>query len=152
MKRFLLFFICTVCIFCLTGCGKKKISVEELLNVTGKYGYIPSDVTVDAQNRNSKIVKSIYLTNNDDIEIKFSILQDMNSALNQFTITQRDVETYKEDGYLYSTEATTNYESYALNTKENYYYISRVDETYLYIKCNYKKKDEIIKFVEEIGY
>ena len=151
MKKFILIIISVLCIFCLTGCGKKKVSVEEFLSVTGKYGYIPSDVTSEAQKSNPKIVQSISLNNN-TIEIEFHVLEDMNSALNKYTIIQRNVESYRMEGYLFSTDATTNYESYALNTKDNYYYVSRVDETLLYIKGDYKDKDEIVNFVEEIGY
>lgn len=152
MKKVLLILVGLVFILCLTGCGKKKITVDELLNVTGKLGYIPTDVTSDAQQQFSKIVQSIHLTDNDGIEIEFSILEDINSTLNKYNIKQREVEKYKQDGFLYSTESTTNYESYALNTKEKYFYISRVDETYLYIKCDYEDKEEIVSFVEEIGY
>ena len=152
MKKVFLIIISVLCIFCLTGCGKKKVSVEEFLSVTGKYGYIPSDVTSEAQKGNPKIVQSISLVSNNGIEIQFHVLEDMNSTLNKYTVTQRNVESYRIEGYLFSTDATTNYESYALNTKDNYYYVSRVDETLLYIKGNYKDKDEIVKFIEEIGY
>ena len=152
MKRLSLLLISFFCIFCLTGCGKKRISVDEFLDVAGKYGYSSSDVTETDVRDNEKIIQSISTVDGDTIDINFIIFQDMNSCYNKYVSVQKQVEKNKQQGYLYSIDSTTNYESYTLNTADYFYYVSRVDETFLYIKGDYKKKDVIINFVNEFNY
>lgn len=152
MKKFLIFMVIIISSLFLTGCGKKEIDVNDFLSVAGRYSYISEDITNKDKENNPKIVQSISTTNNSDIEIKFIVFEDLNSAFNKYSIIQKEVEKLKQQDYLFSNVSETNYESYALNTKENYYYVARLDKTFLYIKGSYKDKDEIVSFVEEIGY
>lgn len=152
MKKFLIFMVIIISSLFLTGCGKKEIDVNDFLSVAGRYSYISEDITNKDKENNPKIVQSISTTNNSDIEIKFIVFEDLNSAFNKYSIIQKEVEKLKQQDYLFSNVSETNYESYALNTEENYYYVARLDKTFLYIKGSYKDKDEIVSFVEEIGY
>ena len=152
MKKFLIFMVIIISSLFLTGCGKKEIDVNDFLSVAGRYSYISEDITNKDKENNPKIVQSISTTNNSDIEIKFIVFEDLNSAFNKYSIIQKEVEKLKQKDYLFSNVSETNYESYALNTEENYYYVARLDKTFLYIKGSYKDKDEIVSFVEEIGY
>ena len=152
MKKFLIFMVIIISSLFLTGCGKKEIDVNDFLSVAGRYSYISEDITNKDKENNPKIVQSISTNNNSDIEIKFIVFEDLNSAFNKYSIIQKEVEKLKQQDYLFSNVSETNYESYALNTEENYYYVARLDKTFLYIKGSYKDKDEIVSFVEEIGY
>lgn len=152
MKKFLIFTVIIISSLFLTGCGKKEIAVNDFLSVAGRYSYISEDITNKDKENNPKIIQSISTTNNIDIEIKFIVFEDLNAAFNKYSIIQKEVEKFKQQGYLFNNLSETNYESYALNTEENYYYVARLDKTYLYIKGSYKSKDEIVSFVEEIGY
>ena len=152
MKKILFFVVIIISSLILSGCGKKEITVNDFLSVAGRYGYISEDITNKDKVNNPKIVQSISVSNNSDININFIVFEDLNAAFNKYSIIQKEVEKFKQQGYLFNNVSETNYESYTLNTKENFYYVARLEKTYLYIKGNYKSKDEIVSFVEEIGY
>ena len=152
MKKILFFVVLIISSLFLSGCGKKEITVNDFLSVAGRYGYISEDITNKDKVNNPKIVQSISVSNNSDININFIVFENLNAAFNKYSIIQKEVEKFRQQGYLFNNISETNYESYTLNTEENYYYVARLEKTYLYIKGNYKSKDEIVSFVEEIGY
>ena len=69
-----------------------------------------------------------------------------------FLTNKTTFESYKSNS---STELKTtmgNYETYALTSGGYYMYVSRVDNTLLYLRVDDKYKATVKSLVEELGY
>ena len=151
-KKGLLFgALCLVMLFLVTGCGKKTaITTSEFNSKAEKAGYQTTDIT--AQYSSYKHVKEATIAKNDNYQVEFYVITSEEEAKGMYETNKSDFENSKGSSSSYSSVELGNYSTYAQTSSGKYKYIARVDSTLLYIDVDEKYKDDVKKFVKELGY
>lgn len=149
-KKIILFSMFFIVLMILTGCGSKKaITTKEFINITENNGY----VIVDAKDQfDYDYIKEATIAKEDDYQLEFYVLDNISNANGMFEHNKSIFESYK-DGI--SAETSTNignYSTYSLQSGGYYMYLSRVDNTLLYIRVKGIYKDNVKNIVDKIGY
>ena len=143
--------LCFLMLFLVTGCGKKTvITTSEFISKAEKAGYQTTDIT--AQYSSYEYVKEATIAKNDNYQVEFYVIDGEDKAKGMFDTNKADFENSKGSSSSYSTVNLANYSTYALTSSGKYKYIARVDSTLLYIDVDEKYKDDVKKFVKELGY
>jgi hypothetical protein len=166
MKKFKLLTILFIGIIFLTGCSKKKtsISADEFFNNADKQGIVVTDVT-----SLYGLAKKAYQTQPNDGKYKIIFIEgeslndmqymffDEGKNIYEKAGIQDEYET-KEVGQL-TTKAPTkyiyngkNWESLEVITDNNYYYLSFIDNTLLYMESDTENRDKMEKLKDTIKY
>ena len=134
----------------LTGCvNKKAVTTNEFINVVKSNGYEVKDVK---DQFNYDYIKEATLAINDDYQIEFYVLDNASNAKKMFESNKQIFESYKSG---VSTEASSNVGNnsiFTLNSNGYYMYLSRIDNTLLYIRVESKYKDNVKSIVSKLGY
>lgn len=148
-----LFFIFIIVLISLTGCDNKKaISVDKFDNVLNSKEYTVEenkeyyDTFIDiTDGRKAKC--------SDKWEMEFFILSGNKDAELMFEKDRNMIEVYKgSDGSSELVVDLANYDVYEITASGHYGYVSRVDNTVLYVEAEEQYKDEIKAIIEELGY
>lgn len=150
VKRKILFFSMVFVLIFLTGCvNKKAVTTNEFINVVKSNGYEVKDVK---DQFNYDYIKEATLAINDDYQIEFYVLDNASNAKKMFESNKQIFESYKSG---VSTEASSNVGNnsiFTLNSNGYYMYLSRIDNTLLYIRVESKYKDNVKSIVSKLGY
>ena len=150
VKGKILFFSMVFVLIFLTGCvNKKAVTTNEFINVVKSNGYEVKDVK---DQFNYDYIKEATLAINDDYQIEFYVLDNASNAKKMFESNKQIFESYKSG---VSTEASSNVgnnSTFTLNSNGYYMYLSRIDNTLLYIRVESKYKDNVKSIVSKLGY
>lgn len=155
MKRnniFLKITLCLMMIILLTGCeNKKAINSHEFKEKATSNNYIVSDIT--SQFEKSKIVDNAVTANKLGAwVVEFYTLKSDSNAEYMFNYNKEKASNEKAKNSKEVSSSSGNFSTYSLTNNGYYIYICKVDNTLLYTKVNEEYKDEVNKFIQELGY
>lgn len=134
----------------LTGCGNKKaITTRDFKNITEQSGFSTID-TKDQFEENSIIEAT--LAYNLDYKIEFYVLNSDASAKGMFEHNKGIFESRKSGVSKYTSTNIGNSSTYMLQSGGYYMYLSRIDNTLLYVNVLDKYKDTIREVIKDLGY
>ena len=151
-KRGIIFaVICILTLFITTGCfSKTAITTSDFKSKMEAKGFITLDVK--QQFSQYDYVKEATVAKNDNYQIEFYVLTTTERAEYMFNTNKKIFEGSKASGSLETKAKVGNYETYSLTSSGYYMYISRVDNTFIYLKVNESNKDDVTKVIKELGY
>ena len=149
-KRFMLFSALFVFTIFLTGCGNKKaISTSEFINITKSNGF----EIVDAKDQfDEDMVLEATLAVGDDYKIEFYVLDSEFNANGMYKYNKSLFERNKSNVSLYSSTDLGNYSTYMLQSGGHYVYLSRIDNTFLYVDVLEEYKGSVKDIISKLGY
>ena len=151
MKKKIIFFsLLLVSVFMITGCGNKKaISTREFKNITEQDGL----TTVDVKDQFSdESVVEATIAHNDDIKLEFYILNGEASAKSMFSYNRKIFEGRKSGASKFASTDIGNSSTYMLQSGGYYMYLSRIDNTLLYVSVSEQYKDNVKEVIKDLGY
>ena len=151
MKKKILFLgLFLVSIFMITGCGNKKaVSTREFINITEQDGL----TTVDVKDQFSdESVVEATIAYNDDYKLEFYILNSEASAKSMFSYNKNIFESRKSGISKYASTDIGNSSTYMLQSGGYYMYLSRIDNTLLYVSVSEQYKDNVKEVIKDLGY
>ena len=151
MKKFLMGCLVLTMAFLLTGCGKKSaIDTSKFRSITEANGF---SVINDYDSYSSySSINETFLASKDNCDIQFFVLDNVNSAKSMFDINKNKFENSKTG---LSTEVSTslnNYDTYLVQTNGYYKYLSRVDNTLVYVNVLMECKDSVKNIIDIMKY
>ena len=144
--------LCLMIIILLTGCeNKKAINSDEFKDKATSNNYIVSDIT--SQFEKSKIVENAVTANKLGAwVVEFYTLKSNSNAEYMFDYNKEEASSKKVNNSKEVSSSSGNFSTYSLTNNGYYIYICKVDNTLLYTKVNEQYKDEVNKFIQELGY
>lgn len=133
--------------------NKEKIPISaDTFNTTmeGK-GYIMTDSTSQFAQYGSLMTKS-YVAQKSGYQIEFYELSDEENAISMYNTNKTKFESQKSNASASATASMNNYSTYSLTTNGKYKYLSRIDNTLVYVDVDESYKDIIKDIMKEIGY
>ena len=99
-------------------------------------------------------VESVTLAVNEKYQIEFFVMQDEASAVRAFAQNKYEFELYeKATGRASYTSVTMgNHGSYKLTAAGDFYVVSRIENTFLYIVTEVENKDDVNNILKKLGY
>ena len=150
-RGILLAVVCLLVLFVTTGCmNKKAITTSEFKSTMESKGFTTIDVL--EQFSEYKYVKEATVAKNDDFQIEFYVLSDTERADYMFNTNKKIFQNSKGSSTFETKSKIGNYETYSLTSSGYYMYISRVNNTVIYLNVNESKKDTVIKIIKDLGY
>ncbi len=149
-KKFLLFSLLLFGLLMLTGCGNKKaITTHDFKNITEQSGFS----TIDAKDQfDETSVVEATLAYNDDYKIEFYVLDSDADAKGMFEYNKNIFEGRKSGVSKYASTNIGNSSTYMLQSGGYYMYLSRIDNTLLYVSVLEKYKDSVREVIKDLGY
>ena len=155
MKKSFFFLSIIMALVILIGCqsSRNPITANEFTAKAETVGY----TVQDAANQFPKDAVEDYLiaikgTDTIDYQIEFAVVPTVEQAINAYTENRNTFESKKGTASVYSSVSMGNYSYYTLTTDNKYYVISRIENTFIYVDVSAEYKDEIVKFLQDIGY
>ena len=156
MKKLALIALLGLAVFTLMGCGKKtvitkdefiqkaeanKMLTEDNSAEFAEYDYLKSVISAGVVSDNTVKWKCDFMTASDD-----------DYAKRLFASNKEKVDGMITGSTSNSSVNMGNYNTYSLNGDGKYAYLSRVDDTLLYLVVDEKYKEEAKAFVKTLGY
>ena len=150
-KNLFLFSLLFSMLLILTGCGNKKvITTDKFIDITEKNGFVTKDVL--DQFSNTDVLDATIANYNSDFQLEFYVLDSTEGAKEMFLNNKNIFETYKGSVSKYSSTDIGNSSTYMLESSGYYMYLSRVDNTLLYVKVDDIYKERVKSIIKELGY
>ncbi len=150
-KGLLVSVICFIMLFIITGCGNKKaISTDTFKTNAEGEGFTVTDV--QAQYSSYGYINQATVAAKDGYQIEFFVLSDSTYAKSMFDTNKAILENINGNNKTKTEINMSNYNKYTVSTSTNYGYLSRIDNTLIFINASNDKKDDIKKFVKKLGY
>lgn len=151
-KKIIMLSVLFLSLLFITGCGNKTmIDTNEFKNKTNENGYTYTDVT--SQFKDSVFIKEASIAGSiDGWQIEFYTLEDQNYASSMFEKNKLEFDNERGASSIKTSSSGKNYDRYSLTTSDLYMYLSRIDNTLIYVKENVKNKDAISEFIKDLGY
>lgn len=152
MKKILLLISSIFLVIMLTGCAKKtSITTKEFVSYAHEHTYEPYNI-IEQYSQFTNIKEATLVRGREGWQIEFYVLIDANAADNMFITNKNKFEKSKGTSSSSMNTSGTNYKTYTLKTNGEYKYISRIDNTLLFVDENANYEKEIKEFINEIGY
>ena len=150
-RGILLAVVCLLVLFVTTGCmNKKAITTSEFKTKMKDKGFTIVDVL--EQFSEYQYVKEATVAKNDDYQLEFYVLSDDERANYMFNTNKQIFQNSKGSSSFETKNKMGNYENYSLTSVGYYMYVSRVNNTLIYLKVNESKKDAVIEIIKDLGY
>ena len=114
-------------------------------------GYIMTDTTIQFAQYGDYMTKS-YAAQKPGYQIEFYELSNVENAINMYNTNKLIFELQATDTSISSTASMKNYSKYSLSANGKYKYLSRIDNTLVYIDIDESYKDTVKDLIKEIGY
>lgn len=152
IKKYFISILAITLLFTLTGCfSKEKINSKKFIDISKKEKLTIYEVTTQFKSYDN--VKKVYAASNlRGWGITFFEFKNSDSAENIFNKKVEEFKKNKSKNDEDDKSGIRNYSIYELTTSNNYYYISRVDNTLLIVDADSTHKKEINSFIEKIKY
>jgi len=151
MKNKLKVIVLIICVLCLCGCGtkeKESISSKQFLepledsftvnDIKDNYSFATEAYLATYQKNE---IKMIYTKGETTYDIKSVFADEVSNVLSAMNKSDK-VETSKGD----------NWEKLVASNEQNYYYLIRVDNTYIYSSSSLNSKAALKKILKQYGY
>ena len=157
MKKIALILTVVIVLAMMDGCliqeaSRTPISANEFTTKAEAAGYRIQDAADQASGAAEDYLIAIQGTSAIDYQIEFFVVSTVDQAKATYQGNLSKIESQK--GAI-STNLSADKETYAyykLASDNRYYVISRIENTLVYIDASEKYKDEIVKFLRDIGY
>lgn len=157
MKHFLKIFL-IVMLIGLIGCSplesmvedKPKLSLSEFKEKMESNEFVVIDAS--AQLVEQKQIEGAYIAQKDGYQIEFFDLNSSENAIGMFNYNKSLFEKEKEGGSLEFQTNGKNSSTYTLKTNGMFKYISRIDDTFLYLNVAVENEEEVKLILEGLGY
>jgi hypothetical protein len=152
MKKILLFIVGIFMLFTLTGCSKTSMTTDQVKSLASGKGYNAVDVISQYAEATQVKEATVIQGDNGNFQFEFYVLDTADSAVGMFNTNVVRFDQFDSGTKAKATVNGKNYATYSLTTSDKHRYLSRVDNTLLYVDVDVKYKDEVKTFVEELGY
>lgn len=152
-KKILITIICVLSLFIITGCGNKEVmTTEEFNKICEDNDLIITDAKDQFEDvtylKEASIASSL-----SGWQIEFFTFENEEYAKDMYEKNKKDFEENKDgDVALEKSTNLKNYSTYILSTSDNYMYISRVDNTVIYLKVSDSNKKDVQKILKKLNY
>lgn len=130
---------------------KTPISADTFNTIMEGKGYVMTDTTIQFAQYGSLMTKS-YAAQKNDYQIEFYELSTDENAISMYNTNKTKFESQKSNASASATASMNNYSTYSLTTNGKYKYLSRIDNTLVYIDVDESYKDIVKDIMKEIGY
>lgn len=167
MKKYLkLFCLVLVSILLLTGCSstKEAISGDKFVEVANSFYYYPKDITSyydyseTAKFYNDKDISMTFIVGKRAYDIEGVFLDEVKNIYEKsgYNVTESTTQAVVNTTTLSATKADItsgkNWQKVIITNADKFYCVSRIDDTYLEIEADISQKDNLIKFLDALGY
>lgn len=152
-KTLILLLLVCASLFILTSCGSKTaITSDDFKTKMEADGYTIVDAT--DQFSGYEYINNVYLAVDKDktYQIEFYDISTEEYADGVFQNNKSIFEDSKGSTSAESSTSVNNYETYSLSSNDTYKYISRVDNTMLYVDVSSEYKDTVKEVIDKLGY
>lgn len=149
MKKILLLLVLTLAVS-FYGCSERTpISVDTFKQTMTEAGFIIHDVS---DQFDPGIARSVTVAlKSNDYRVEFFVLTSEANAAASFANNKSNLEPLA-GGNVTTSKTMSNYSSYTLTTKEQFYGVYRVGDTMIYLRAPRDQKDAVAKLVKDLGY
>lgn len=130
---------------------KVSMSADNFKTMMESKEYTVTDTTSLFAKYENYMLKS-YVARKNDYQIEFYELSNEENAISMYATNKSKFESQISNAYARTSVSMKNYEKYSLTANGKYKYLSRIDNTLIYIDANEEYKDEITNCMKEIGY
>ena len=153
-KKLIIIFTLFLTLFTLTGCflkPRKAASADDFKSIASKHNLTVVDVY--DQMKQYEVIKTALLARaSDGWQIEFYILSTDDDAIDMYETNKTLFENSKEGKSREKYANIKNYSMYNLISGGKYMYLSRINNTLLYVKVDKKYEDNVKRIVKELGY
>ncbi len=114
-------------------------------------GYVMTDTTSQFAQYPNYMSES-YVAQKTGYKIEFYELTSEENAISMYNTNKTKFESQKTNASASATASMNNYATYSLTTNGKYKYLSRIDNTLVYIDVDESYKDIVKDIMKEIGY
>ncbi len=135
--------------------GREPIDADKFESTAISSGYsvqIDNDFGKEYNSIDNAFVAS---DEQDDYQIAYLVINSSDNAKEIFQSKKADLEKIKsenEGNNHSSASSSSKFEKYKLTTKDHFLYIARIENTVILINAGIEDKEEVEKFIKEIGY
>lgn len=130
---------------------KTPISANTFNTTMESKGYVVTDTTsLFAQYPN--YMSESYVARKTGYQIEFYELTSVENAISMYNTNKTKFESQKSNASAFVTTSMNNYSIYSLSINGKYKYLSRIDNTLVYIDVDEDYKDIVKDIMKEIGY
>ena len=130
---------------------KTPISANTFNTTMESKGYIMTDTTSQFAQYGNYMSKS-YAAQKTGYQIEFYELSSEENAISMYNTNKTKFESQKSNASASATASMNNYATHSLTTNGKYKYLSRIDNTLVYIDVDESYKDVVKDIMKEIGY
>lgn len=150
-RYFLGLIVCFSLLLLLSGCGKKTaISTSKFISIAEKHNLQVENIISKIET--STNIDDAVMVGNDNWQIEFYVINSEDDAIAIFENNKNIFEESKSGSSAYSSVNMVNYSTYSLESNDEYKYLCRIDNTFLYVNVDKIFKDSVKNFINEIGY
>lgn len=130
---------------------KDPISADDFTEAMEDEDFIVEDCTDQFEGEDG--VDKVLVAGTDDYQIEFFEVDTVEQAKDAYAQNKASFEEeYGGTGASKSEVNIANYSKFVMTTGEHYCVISRIDNTFVYLKVDPEYKDEVKDLLESIGY
>lgn len=145
-----------IIVLTLTGCGKKTaITTSDFINITTQNNMEVSNVV--SQFSQFAYIKEATVAiadsnNNNKWQLEFYVLDTVDNASGMYNNNKSGIENANSSGSTHSEVNLNNYSTYTLTNDDRYVYLSRVENTFLYVNVPKAFKEDAQKIIKIFKY
>ncbi len=130
---------------------KTPISANTFNTTMASKGYVMTNTTSQFSQYENYMSES-YVAQKPGYQIEFYQLSNEENAISMYNTNKAKFESQKTNSSASATASMNNYSTYSLTTNGKYKYLSRIDNTLVYIDVDESYKDVVKDIMKEIGY
>lgn len=130
---------------------KTPITANTFNSTMESKGYIMTDSTWQFAQYGNYMTKS-YIAQKAGYQIEFYELSSVENAIDMYNTNKLIFELQETDASVSTTANMKNYSKYSLSTNGKYKYLSRIDNTFIYVDVDESYKDIVKDLMKELGY
>lgn len=153
MNRFKKVFLATLCftiIVLITGCGKKKISIDKFNKKMTNEGFTISDIGSKEEDGVKK--SNMAVDSNNVSAIIYYEFDKFENAKKLFNSAKEKISKLAVKGATSGTINRKKYLKYVLTNNDYYYVLSTIDNTMIYGVTKVENKNELKNLIKSLGY
>lgn len=140
-----------IAVFTILNKEKTSISAAAFNNTMKEKGYTMTDTTNQFAQYGDYVSKS-YAAQKSGYQIEFYELSSEENAISMYNTNKIKFETQKTNTSTSSAVNMKNYSTFSLTANGKYKYLSRIDNTLIYVDVDESYKDTVKDIMKEIGY